>query len=442
MLCYCIFGKTKNEVIMKKLLPFTAALIIGLQSYSQWYPQSINTSNNLKNVFFLTENIGWIYGNYVDTISEYGVIYKTNNGGETWDSISSPPFGWGELYFTDSLTGWGHLIWSEGSQLFKTEDGGTNWQIFSLGTIDIDFLNKSEGYLLENFYSNPTEPSCLYKTDNGGETWQFIDSIGGYTPGSGTITPSFIEFINSDVGFVSYFWQGGGGFSGYSIMKTNDGGSSWTGASCPNDGIKDLHFITEDIGYASCLGYNMSGLYKTLDGAQSWEKIYDEVVSSMFFITPEKGWIVLPSPNESLLHTNDGGLTWDIQYSGSFISDIFYIDSLTGWAIGDNGLILHTSNGGTVTHITENKPFPESMKVYPNPVSKTVTFEFIMAEQGKVIIDVFNELGLKVTTPTSRTYSQGLHRLKWNASDLNNGIYFCRFKIGNGLATKRIIKVQ
>ena len=428
---------------MKKLLLFTAAIIIGFQSYSQWYPQSINTNSSLKDVFFLNENIGWIYGHYADSITAYGVIYLTTNGGSRWDSISSPPYGSGDFYFIDSLTGWGHLIWSEGSQLFKTVDGGINWQLFSLGTIDIDFINESEGYLLENFYNNMSEPSCLYKTDNGGEIWQFIDSIGGYTPGSGTITPSFIEFINSDVGFISYFWQGGGGFSGHSIMKTNDGGLSWAGASSPNEGIKDLYFTTEDIGYAIRGGYNMTGLYKTTDGAESWEIIYDEYVSSMFFQSPEKGWIGRPYGDESVLYTNNGGSTWDTQFSGSSINDIFFTDSLTGWAIGENGLVIHTTNGGgTFTHTDENKPNTRTPKVYPNPVSECVTFEFIAEERVIVVIDVYNSMGKKVSQPTCRAYSKGLHRLKWNVSDLYNGIYFCRFKIGKTSSTERIIKIQ
>ncbi|OYT13328.1 MAG: hypothetical protein B6I19_05730 [Bacteroidetes bacterium 4572_114] len=428
---------------MKKLLLFTATIIIGLQSYSQWYSQSVNTNSSLKDVFFLNEDIGWVYGNYADSTTAYGVIYKTTNGGSKWDSISSPPYGSGKFYFIDSLTGWGHLIWSEGSQLFKTEDGGINWQLFSLGTIDFDFINENEGFLLENFYGNMSEPSCLYKTENGGTNWQFVDSIGGYTPGSGTITPSLIEFINSDVGFVSYFWQGGGGFSGHSIMKTNDGGLSWMGASSPNEGIKILHFITEDIGYSSCLGYNMTGLYKTTDGAESWENIYDEYVGSMFFLSPEEGWIGRPYGDESVLYTNNGGSTWDTQYSDNSIFDIFFTDSLNGWAVGPNGLILHTNNGGgTVTHLNENKPNLESLKIYPNPVSESVTFEFILEEQGTVIIDVYNTLGVKVAPPTYQALSQGLHQLEWNASYLNDGIYFCKFNIGKSSTTKRFIKKQ
>lgn len=426
---------------MKKLLFFTAVFIIGLQSYSQWYPKSINTNNNLTDVFFLNENIGWVYGNYYDTISAYGVIYKTTNGGLVWDSISSPPFGVGEFYFIDSLTGWGHLIWSEGSQLFKTVDGGTNWQLFSLGTIDFDFINENEGFLLENFYGNMSEPSCLYKTDNGGKTWQFIDSIGGYNSGFFE-DPFSIDFLDSNVGYVSYHWQGGGGFYGKGLYKTTDGGLTWEGKSFPNNAY-GFKFTNENTGYAYSSGY-YGGLQKTNDGGDSWELKLDESVYSMFFITPEKGWISAALDFAEISFTYDGGESWITQYSGTDnIIDFFFTDSLNGWAVGSNGLILHTTNGGgTVTHLNENKPNLESLKMYPNPVSESVTFEFILEELGTVIIDVYNSMGKKVSQPISQTYSKGLHKLQWDATNLDEGIYFCRFKIGRTITTKRIIKVQ
>ena len=46
--------------------------------------------------------------------------------------------------------------------------------------------------------------------------------------------------------------------------------------------------------------------------------------------------------------TMDGGQSWDAQETGAedVLEDIFFLDDKHGWAVGENGLILYTSNGG------------------------------------------------------------------------------------------------
>ncbi len=48
------------------------------------------------------------------------------------------------------------------------------------------------------------------------------------------------------------------------------------------------------------------------------------------------------------MRTLDGGLTFTRQPSGTShdLSDILFIDQRTGWAVGSDGLILYTFNGG------------------------------------------------------------------------------------------------
>ncbi|HWY33465.1 MAG TPA: YCF48-related protein [Nitrosopumilaceae archaeon] len=52
--------------------------------------------------------------------------------------------------------------------------------------------------------------------------------------------------------------------------------------------------------------------------------------------------------NGTILKTTDGGLSWNLQTSNltNNLQGIFFINSLTGWVVGDSGTILKTSNGG------------------------------------------------------------------------------------------------
>lgn len=65
------------------------------------------------------------------------------------------------------------------------------------------------------------------------------------------------------------------------------------------------------------------------------------------FVDSINGWVI--GENLIILNTRDGGLTWTMQEapvsSGSF-SKIEFIDNNVGYIVGKNGLILGTKNGG------------------------------------------------------------------------------------------------
>jgi photosystem II stability/assembly factor-like uncharacterized protein len=49
-----------------------------------------------------------------------------------------------------------------------------------------------------------------------------------------------------------------------------------------------------------------------------------------------------------VLTTANGGVSWSTQSApaGSPLRAVFFIDALRGWAVGENGRILHTGSGG------------------------------------------------------------------------------------------------
>ena len=69
-------------------------------------------------------------------------------------------------------------------------------------------------------------------------------------------------------------------------------------------------------------------------------------------MTPNKGRIAGGDVGTGLiLHTTDGGDTWDAQESGTSdsLASIHFVDSNVGWAVGLYGTILHTTTGGAET---------------------------------------------------------------------------------------------
>ena len=75
---------------------------------------------------------------------------------------------------------------------------------------------------------------------------------------------------------------------------------------------------------------------------------------SVHFINSNTGWMV--GEVGTILRTTDGGSTWENQVSGSkkMLRSVFFTDADNGWACGHtgtsagNGTILNTTNGGSV----------------------------------------------------------------------------------------------
>lgn len=67
---------------------------------------------------------------------------------------------------------------------------------------------------------------------------------------------------------------------------------------------------------------------------------------AIFFVDDSTGWSC--GASGSILHTTNGGETWEPQTSGTAnaLYDITFLNKQVGWAVGYQGIILKTSNGG------------------------------------------------------------------------------------------------
>ncbi|MBI4489368.1 MAG: hypothetical protein HY694_09810 [Deltaproteobacteria bacterium] len=98
--------------------------------------------------------------------------------------------------------------------------------------------------------------------------------------------------------------------------------------------------------------------------------------SSVAFIDAKTGWAV--GYDGTILHTSDGGQTWNLQASKVAVplSSVAFIDAKTGWAVGYGGTILHTSDGGQTWNLQASK---RNEYLY--------SFTFVDAKMGWVVGD-------------------------------------------------------
>ena len=79
----------------------------------------------------------------------------------------------------------------------------------------------------------------------------------------------------------------------------------------------------------------------------------DSTLLAVHFVDDNRGWAV--GQGGTIIATSDGGETWTRQSSGFELTlrDIEFEDSRTGWIVGHLGLILHTEDGGANWNIQD-----------------------------------------------------------------------------------------
>ena len=189
------------------------------------------------------------------------------------------------------------------------------------------------------------------RTTDGGNNWEFM----------GLVETSSIFFTDQNLGW---------GTQGGNIKYTLNGGIYW---DYPQNGITgyewiSIYFADSLNGWALGMDWGFYANYfiiiNTSNGGDDWiEQISGSCgqfrsMSDIKFIDENMGWAV--GNEDMLLKTTDGGNNWNPQSTGLNtypmyeLKSISFVDSLNGWIVGNNvalgpadtGIILYTTNGG------------------------------------------------------------------------------------------------
>jgi photosystem II stability/assembly factor-like uncharacterized protein len=212
----------------------------------------------------------------------------------------------------------------------RTRDGGTTWEnICAQPTNSIAatfWFDENVGFVLGKAASNN-----LVKTTDGGSSWSKVSSV------SLAFGVKAMYFADALTG-----WIGGETNKGF-ILKTADGGKTWREQTIPADfgGVETIRFFDARHGWA---GDNDAVLY-TEDGGTTWRRCTSPFtfIGDFAATAPKEAWAV--SNTQRLLHTGDGmNWTWVDPGLGSYYSCIEFPDAAHGFAAG--GTIIATANGG------------------------------------------------------------------------------------------------
>ena len=116
------------------------------------------------------------------------------------------------------------------------------------------------------------------------------------------------------------------------------------------------------------------------------------------------------------------------------------------WEAQIYGQDASTDTNNISTNIEDTKTAPKKYTLsqnYPNPFNPSTKINFTLANPGKVILEVYNILGEKVTTLIDREMSEGSHEINFNAANLASGIYVYRLNVDNKFSgTKKMMLLR
>lgn len=199
----------------------------------------------------------------------------------------------------------------------------------------IQFLDASTGRALRNSRDpggsglpSSDFPPLLLTTSDGGSTWCRIR-----IPEDPKRDPRSLSFIDPDIGFV-------GMGQGCTVMRTEDGGLTWTTRRlcevAPFTPFLSITPIDSDRLWAS----GEQVLFRSDDRGISWEEVavpeMEAEASGFAFFTPEVG-VFTDNAAGDIFRTTDGGLTWDRQPNPGdrpFLFDIARVNGTTAVAVG------------------------------------------------------------------------------------------------------------
>jgi spore germination protein YaaH len=84
----------------------------------------------------------------------------------------------------------------------------------------------------------------------------------------------------------------------------------------------------------------------------------------------------------------------------------------------------------------------ELLQNYPNPFNPTTNIAFRVAARGFVNLKIFDALGRDIATVVNELKEPGSYLVRWNASGVPSGVYFCRLTVGDRVELRSMILMK
>lgn len=357
----------------------------------------------------------------------YPLLFQT-----TTSSIPSQPT---DIHTIDSnnaiAVGWAGIV-------YRTSDGGITWDSTQIDP-SLDNLH-SIASPAKSVYLVCGDYGTMFRSTDGGQTWS--------TPNiSSTAFLQTVAFSTSSIGVTA-------GSSG-TILRTTNQGITWTNVPNPLTGsstsYKKLQAFPNGTYYATT---DSSGLFRSTDQGQNWSVVaavkrtmgmgfYNERIG----VVAEYGWcdsLHLVRDTARFAFSNDGFTSPPLEFNVPILNNnrmpFHFLDSNSFLCYGLQGDIVKVDMSKSGVHITKLSPASTTLHAYPNPSgSRSRTFEYDLDHSGLMSIELWNVRGERVQTLFEGIQEIGHHTQHMNISQSLHGTFFVRLLSGSQAETVSIV---
>jgi len=305
-----------------------------------------------------------LYAIYADSIGYFEAVFKTTDGGNSWNQTSGQPssylyssFGWyfGQIRVHPTNA---DVVFVLGVPLYRTTNGGNSWS-------DVSGIQHVDHHALEFDVTNSNHivdgnDGGVYYSNNGGSVWtksynlpitQFyaatIDELNpertyGGTQDNGTLRTMtgnlndwemiyggdgfycIVDYTSANIIYAEYQWG--------NLAKSTNGGNNFYSATSginSNDRTNWSTPVVMDPNNHLILYYGAYRLYKTTDGAGFWNAISGDLtngpgsgnltygtITTIAVSKTDGNVIYVGTDDANVWVTTDGGTNWTSINSG------------------------------------------------------------------------------------------------------------------------------
>lgn len=337
-----------------------------------WTLQTSGTTNAIVALHFVNEQLGF-------AAATGSLLLRTTDGGATWAPLTTPmTYTMRGIHFSDMLNG---ITVGQGGEIMRTTDGGDTWTLEPSPT-----LNSLLGLFVQgNLMVAMGNGGIVLRSTNGGDSWTaqtldlqdlysaWIDPSGiGLLTGKARVfrtvdfgatwTPVQIGTYHAMLNKVSFGteqngasagWQTMGGFEN-GVVRTTDGGRSWTNATAGNSQWLGVHLLTNGTGW---LGGGVGANRSTADffATSTTHPGPDVAIRCTWAFDATTAIVAGGYINGGCYRTTNAGATWDYSSTGN-IYDLWFVNDTLGFCGGEGGALQRTTDGGITWQPLDN-PF-------------------------------------------------------------------------------------
>ena len=450
---------------MKKLYTLFL-LVVGFTLHSNaqnWMMQNIGYSVAAaypSDIDAVDSNVVWTATSSVGDGSGVGVQLwsRTIDGGANWTSGSftaDTNFRISNISGVDSNTcyilTYNNTVGS-GGYLFKTTDGGTTWDTVSTGQVFlaspsfpniVHFFDAANGMLMGDPLGGYYE---IYTTVDSGNTWTRVQSANIPAPLSAS-EYGLVNVYGANGDFIYYGTNNG------RIFRSYDRGYTWAastmGVANTSNGVSGVTFRDSLNGFAMRSTTSANTTYRTTDAGATWTVVTPAgtMFRSDFMYVPGTSAMISVGANTNgrgASQSIDDGSSWvTIDTAGVSTTDGFvsldFISPTVGWA---GGFAVDPLTDGIYRWIAGPASVSEneadlSVNAYPNPSRDIVFLETSKNFKYNVSVSIVDVLGNVVS---SQQYARWSNPATVNLNGLPQGVYFVRISSGNEVAVLRVVR--